>query len=122
MLTRKGWRSIIERISERNNFDEETINDLESLKNDFEEKESVLRKYGNEYDEDIDEYTFTEKTVLDSTEDYKAKYEDIKKKYLDRFFGGETKEVERVEKNVEEDVKKDGEEKSFDELFKEMEG
>ena len=39
MLTRKGWRSIIERISERNNFDEETINDLESLKNDFEEKE-----------------------------------------------------------------------------------
>lgn len=49
---------------------------------------------------------------------WKAKYDDLRERYIKRFFTT----PEQVKEDTEEDVKEDGEVKSFDELFDEREG
>ena len=51
-------------------------------------------------------------------ETWKAKYDELRGKYIDRFFTS----PEEVKHDTEEDVKEDGEVKSFDELFDDREG
>ena len=73
--------------------------------------------------EDVtDTFTDYETRVADKT-DWKAKYDEMdaswRKKYMDRFSG---KTGEEVKEEQEEQIKDDGEIRSFDELFTEREG
>ena len=76
--------------------------------------------------------SLTEKTETEDEEDWKSKYEELDKtwreKYKARFFessntdsSNETSK-EEVKKEQEADVKDDGEDVSFDDLFEEREG
>lgn len=63
-----------------------------------------------------------------STDDWKSKYDELdanwRKRYRDRFFqspGGKETDKEEVVSDNEEDLKDEGEEKSFDSLFEEKE-
>jgi hypothetical protein len=60
-----------------------------------------------------------------SEEQWKQKYDELdkswRKKYKDRFFNSETT-PEHIKDEQEEDVKDDGEEKTFEDLFEEREG
>lgn len=49
---------------------------------------------------------------------WKAKYDDLRGRYIERFFTS----PEQIKEDTEDDVKKDGEVKSFDELFDDREG
>lgn len=53
-----------------------------------------------------------------AAESWKAKYDELRGKYIDRFFTS----PEQVKEDTEDDVKDDGEVKSFDDLFDEREG
>ena len=59
-------------------------------------------------------------------EDWKSKYEENdkawKKKYTERFFSGESTSPLDVKQEQSEDVKDDGEETTFEDLFTEREG
>lgn len=73
--------------------------------------------------EDItDTITDYESKIADKT-DWKAKYDEMdenwRKKYIERFSG---KSGEEVKDEQEEQIKDDGEVRSFDELFSEREG
>lgn len=125
LLTRKGVNTILRRIMETGGLSDAMENDIKRLQDDFDEREGMLKNYGEVYDgEDKDEYDFIprESTTLEGGEDYKAKYEDMKQKYLDRFFGGVGNEVEDVMEEQEKDVKRDAEEQTFDSLFEKREG
>lgn len=77
----------------------------------------------------VEDFTDTvndmEQKLSTTDSEWKKKYEENdnewKKKYKDRFFSGVTT-PEKVKKETKEDVKKDGESISFDDLFKEREG
>lgn len=119
MLTRTGANKILQRIWETGGLTPDMENDIQKLRDELDEREGILKKYGEVYDgEDRDEYEYKERE-LKSDDDYKAKYDDLRTRYMNRFFGtGEVKdEYNRVETSQEEDVKEDGEPKTFDELL-----
>jgi hypothetical protein len=58
------------------------------------------------------------------SEDWKTKYNDMRKKYMDRFFGNTQidDETDKIVLEQEEDIKRDGEPQTFDELLERVEG
>ena len=125
ILTRSGVNKILRRIMETGGLTDDMEKDIKRLQDDFDEREGMLKNYGEVYDgEDMDEYDFVprESTTLEGGEDYKGMYEDMKQKYLDRFFGGVGNEVEEVKEEQEKDVQRDGEEQTFESLFEKREG
>lgn len=110
---------------------EDVERDVERLKDDFDEREGILKRYGETYDgEDQDEYEYSGRddvniyTPREEEKDWKKEYDDLKARYMDRFFGtSEVKEDfnDKIEE-TEEDVKRDGEVQSFDELLERTEG
>lgn len=73
--------------------------------------------------EDVtDTFTDYETKVADKT-DWKSKYDEMdaswRKKYMERFSG---RSGDDIKEEQDEDVKEDGETKTFNELFKEREG
>lgn len=125
LLTKSGVNKILRRILETGGMTEDMENDIQRIQDDFDEREGMLKNYGEVYDgEDKDEYDFVgrETTQLEETEDYKGKYEELHKKYLDRFFGGTSTEVEEVKEEQTEDVKRDETEQTYDDLFEKREG
>lgn len=135
LLTGAGMRKILRRIMETGGLTEDMEKDVERLKDDFDEREGILRRYGEVYDgEDRDEYEYTGRdtdTVYTPREeekearDWRGEYERMKARYLDRFFGG-SQDVEddydRVMRETREDVERDGEPQTFDELLERVEG
>lgn len=119
MLTRTGANKILQRIWETGGLTPDMEEDIQKLRDELDEREGVLKKYGEVYDsEDRDEYEYKEREIK-YDEDYKAKYDDLKTRYMNRFFGTSEvrEEYNRVENSQEEDVKEDGEPTTFDELL-----
>lgn len=92
-MTREELLNIVERINERHDNDESTIEDLGEIVRAFDEK---------------------------PTDEYKTKYNDLLKKYKDRFFSN----IEEVKEEQKEDIEKDdnSENLTFEALFKDREG
>lgn len=134
ILTRSGMTKILRRIMESGGMTDDMEEDVRRLQDDFDEREGILRKYGETYDgEDRDEYEFSERdgnSIYTPREedkladDWRIKYEEMKKRYLDRFFGTDEIEDDYFEtmRKTREDVKRDGEPQSFDELLERVEG
>ncbi len=131
ILTRSGMKKILRHIMESGGMTEDMEKDVERLKDDFEEREGILKRYGETYDgEDQDEYEYSGRddvniyTPREEEKDWKKEYDDLKTRYMDRFFG--TSEVEEkfndTIEETEEDVKRDGEVQTFDELLERTEG
>lgn len=131
ILTSAGMKKILRRIMETGGLTPEMEEDIERLKNDFDEREGILKKYGEVYDgEDKDEYEYTGRdtdtvyTPSEEENEWRTKYEDMKQRYLDRFFGGaqDSGEFEQIMNETENDVERDGEPQTFDELLERTEG
>lgn len=120
LLTKTGIKKIYRRILENGGMTPELEQDIQRLQDDFDERENYLSSYGDVLDgEDMDEYSFTAKTVTEEGDEYKVKYDEMRQRYLDRFFGGvDPKEVDEIKDEQKEDVKEDGEEKEIEDLFK----
>lgn len=130
ILTRSGMEKILRRIMESGGMTEDMERDVERLKDDFDEREGILKRYGETYDgEDQDEYEYSGRDDVNiytprEEKDWKKEYDDLKARYMVRFFG--TSEVKEdfndTIEETEEDVKRDGEVQSFDELLERTEG
>lgn len=137
ILTSNGMKKILTRIMESGGLTEDMEKDIQRLKDDFDEREDILRKYGELYDGegDVDDYDFIDVYTPDEEwklereglekerDDYKRKYEDMKSRYAERFVTGEPSTTGRtVIDNQEKDIKRDGEYQTFDELLTRVEG
>lgn len=131
ILTRSGMEKILRHIMESGGMTEDMERDVERLKDDFDEREGILKRYGETYDgEDQDEYEYSERddvniyTPREEEKDWKKEYDDLKARYMDRFFGtSEVKdEFDDTMEDTKEDVKRDGTVQSFDELLERTEG
>lgn len=121
ILTKTGMDKILRRIMETGGLTEDMERDIDRLRSDFDEREGMLRRYGETYDgEDMDEYEWRGR----DDEDWRRRYEEMRQRYLDRFFGGrdEGEEYREIMRETEEDVRRDGEPQTFDELLERTEG
>lgn len=144
ILTKTGMDKILRRIMETGGLTEDMERDIDRLRSDFDEREGMLRRYGETYDgEDMDEYEwrgrddesredsdrddkdiYTSREEAKDYEDWRGRYEEMRQRYLDRFFGGrdEGEEYREIMRETEEDVRRDGEPQTFDELLERTEG
>lgn len=132
ILTKTGMDKILRRIMETGGLTEDMERNIDRLRSDFDEREGILRRYGETYDgEDMDEYEWRgrddesrEDSDRDDNEDWRGRYEEMRQRYLDRFFGGrdEGEEYREIMRETEEDVRRDGEPQTFDELLERTEG
>lgn len=132
LLTRTGIDKILKRIYETGGMNEDMEKDIERLRADYDEREGILKRYGETYDgEDKDEYEFEDKDLdrtssMNSTEDMvsREEYEKLRKRYIDRFFGGREyrDETDEILRETKEDVERDGEKQTYEELFERREG
>lgn len=133
ILTKSGMTKILRKIMESGGMTEDMERSVRRLQDDFDEREGILKKYGETYDgEDRDEYEFSGRDTDEIytpreeklADDWRAKYEEMKSRYLDRFFG--TDEIEedfdRTMRETRDDVKRDGEPQTFNELLERVEG
>ena len=123
LLTSAGMKKILKRIMETGGMTEAMEQDIRRIKDDFDEREGILRRYGELYDgEDRDEYDF----VRREDDDYREKYEELKDKYIERFLEPssvkEEVDYKTIMNDTEKDVKRDGEPQTFDELLERTEG
>lgn len=134
ILTKTGMNKILRRIMETGGLTPDMEEDIQRLRDDFDEREGILKKYGETYDgEDMDEYEYTGRDTDEiytpkeeekDAKDWRTKYEEMKARYLDRFFGGvdNNKNFEETMDETREDVERDGEPQTFDELLERVEG
>ena len=143
ILTKTGMDKILRRIMETGGITEDMEKDVDRIRSDFDEREGMLRRYGETYNgEDMDEYEwkerdesqedsdrddkdiYTPREEAKDYEDWRGRYEEMRQRYLDRFFGGrdEGEEYQEIMSETEEDVRRDGEPQTFDELLERTEG
>lgn len=135
ILTGAGMNKILRRIMEHSDLTAEMANDFQRLKDDFDERTSYLSRIGEVYvGDDVDEYdfspndatnTYTEKEVEGIETNWENRYNELKKQYLDRFFGGVEPggtNIQTIMDDTVTDVQRDGEPQTFDELLDRTEG
>lgn len=131
ILTKTGMNKILRRIMETGGMTPEMEEDIQRLRDDFDEREGILKKYGETYDgEDADEYEYTGRDPQEiytpkeeekDAKEWRTKYEEMKARYLDRFFDVADIDFEEIMNKTREDVERDGEPQTFDELLKRVE-
>lgn len=133
ILTKTGMNKVLRRIMETGGMTPDMEEDIQRLRDDFDEREGILKKYGETYDgEDMDEYEYTGRDTSEiytpkeeekDAKEWRTKYEEMKARYLNRFFGDvENKDFKETMEETQEDVERDGEPQTFDELLERVEG
>lgn len=137
MFTKDEHENLLKEIAETGGDTENMLNLLQRLRDDFDEREGMLRREGENTDETSPvttevENEIREESVEDNREDgglrrnpvpdgfdnWRDAYSDLKRKYIERFFTT----PDEVKKENENDVKRDSKPQTFDELFKNKEG
>lgn len=138
-FTKEEHENLLREIAESGGDTPKMLELMQKLRDDFDEREGELRRYHEERDKEEPEglEKKEEEIEQESEEDDKedggerrkaygalknyvsrADYEDLRNKYIERFFST----PEEAKKEQKKNVKEDGEKKSFDELFKDREG
>lgn len=121
LMSRRGMYDLLRKIMETGGLTESMSDEFQKLKDDFDEREGMLRRYGEVYDgEDEEYYDYNPRDV----EDWESRYNELRDEYQRRFWGpAEIREkIEEVKEETEEDVKRDGTDQTFDELLERVEG
>lgn len=118
LLTRRATDNLLRRIYETGGMTESMEADINRLRADFDEREGILRRYGEVSDaEDTDEYEYKE-FEREDTRDYKAEYDALKQRYIDRFFEGDPAGAEKDTQLIVEEKEPEGNpEITYDDLF-----
>lgn len=98
MRTRKGWSNILAKIMETGGMTEEMESHVEALRAELDEREGMLKRYGENYDgenEEIEEYDYVGRE--DTSKEWQEKYNNLAERYRNRMFGGSTRDKEVVE-------------------------
>lgn len=123
-MTKDEHEALLRRIAETGGATPEMLDDIQKLRDEYDEREGMLKRYGESYDgenRERDDSPPEGRRERDKEEvsrediDWKGKYEEIRKKYVDRFFSS----LEKAKDEQEEDVTKDGEFMTYEKLFEE---
>jgi hypothetical protein len=89
--------------------------------NDSEAREMIDRIHNDflDYENRFNDYETRESEFINTIEEMDSKYKNLKKQYIDRFFGKRKEEI--IEENKE-DLEEESKPKSYDDLFEEREG
>lgn len=96
MYTEKGFTNLLSKIRETGGVTDDMEDTLKKLHDDFNEREGILKKYGEAYDGELEEYNFKEKPTPDYSgelDELQEKYDILVNRYNKRFFGGSKNEV-----------------------------
>lgn len=116
-LTRDEYVELLKHISETGGDTDDMLEALKRLQDDFDEREGMLRELG----ESRDKETFTNDDVFDKDGvKWSEKYDDMRRRYRDRFFTTGTAVIEAQEEDIEKDS--DSTKMSYDDLFEDREG
>lgn len=137
MLDKNAHENLLKEIAETGGDTDNMLELLQKLRDDFDEREGMLREAGENADETTPvtaetENEIREESMEDNREDgglrrnpvpagfdnWRDAYSDLKRKYIERFFTT----PDEVKKENENDVKRDSKPQTFDELFKSKEG
>lgn len=134
--TREEYENLLKEIANSGGDTPAMMELLQKLRDDYDEREGLLKRYGEERDNRAPEGSEEERDKIrkeseeDNIEDKgerriayddyvpREDYEELRKKYIERFFTSPDK-AKRMQK---ENVMDDGKKRSFEELFKEREG
>lgn len=124
MRTLAAINKILKKILENSDLGEEISNDIEAIKTAIQDRDTILKNYGDlPEDEDLEEFEFVAREKeTGSNDDYKTKYDALRKQYVERFFGGKPEEAEEIIEDQMEDLEKDEKPLSFDDLLEKTEG
>lgn len=137
-LTKAEHEELLRRIAESGGDTANMLDLMQKLRDDYDEREGMLRKYGETYDgenrdrredrdrdrrEDRDRDEIEDRRERRDRDrgdeiDWKERYAELDKRYRERFFSTPT---EVIRENTE-DIKRDGEKQTFEELFERREG
>lgn len=84
MLSPKGVSSVVDRIMSTGGMTEDMQNDVRRLKDELDEREGILRRYGEDWDGESEEYDWRARPI----EDYKDRFDELSGKYnelVDRY-------------------------------------
>lgn len=116
-LTRDEYVELLKHISETGGDTDDMLEALKRLQDDFDEREGMLRELG----ESRDKETFTNDDVFDKDGvKWSEKYDDMRRRYRDRFFTSGPAVIETQEEDIEKDT--DSTKMSYDDLFEDREG
>lgn len=132
MKTGKALNAILADIWDKAGFGEDMEESLAVLRDNISERDGILHGYGEPWNDEADEFNFTALPPVTPDpapgEDWEGKYNELKSRYISRFFtggegdngesdtNGETT-LEQVKADQNEDIKNDDEGKTIDELF-----
>ena len=91
MISPKGIEKLLRRIMETGGMTEDMEKDIQRLKDEFNERQGILDRYGEKYDGEDDDYEWQPKPLDDYRDEYNqlnAKYQDLVNRYNTRFFAG----------------------------------
>lgn len=136
-LTKEEHENLLREIAETGGDTANMLELMQKLRDDFDEREGMLRREGeredrNDPDTRAEEDRIVEESTRDNREDgglrrdpirdevenLRRANEELKRKYIERFFST----PEEAKEDQEEDIKRDGTDQTFDKLFKEREG
>lgn len=113
-LTKEEHDNILKKLSETGGFTPDMLDEIQRLRDEFDEREGELKRYHEQYDGE-------------DKEDWKSKYTELEKKYRERFWNatkdkdGETP-LEHAKNDLAEDKRETREEeKHIEDLFKRRE-
>lgn len=116
-LTRDEYVELLKHISETGGDTDDMLEALKRLQDDFDERDGMLRELG----ESRDKETFTNDDVFDKDGvKWSEKYDDMRRRYRDRFFTSGSAVIEAQEEDIEKDT--DSTKMSYDDLFEDREG
>lgn len=93
MRTRRAYEELLSRLMASGELTPDMEEDFRRLKDELDEREGMLARYGETYDGENKEYDWKprEEEVVDTpkenTIDWKARYDEMKQRYIDRFMG-----------------------------------
>lgn len=106
MKTQRAYYDILDRVFKTGGMTEDMEKDIETLKGELDEREGILRKYGEAYDGESDDYEWKAKPneyqskydeMSGKYNDLSGKYNDLVERYNRKFFaGGSSHETDKV--------------------------
>lgn len=119
MLSKEEYDGVLKEIAESGGDTPHVLELVERLRDDYDERIGMEREEAREGEYETPQ-ELGYKTAAEVPADMvpRAEYENLRSKYIERFFSS----PEEVKEEQTEDVKRDGEKQTFEQLFERKEG
>lgn len=118
MLKKDEHEELLRAIADSGGDTANMLDLMQKLRDDYDEREGMLKKYGETRDGENAEGKDEERSEGEKEVNWREKYDDLERRYKERFFTTPTE----VKREQTENIKEDGKEYKYEKLFEEREG